>query len=171
MISYLKKSSFRKALLSHPNYSYQRPSTIYNTGECIGIIADAADRDHVNAFVDKLQTKEVHTIYYSNTKAKKGDEGPLDEYCKSDLSWANVPTSEVVADFLNREYDRLFYMSYHMPQPQYYVYRLTKTKFSVGPLIESNLFPFDLNVELSGQDISTLVSEVTSSINRLTLLS
>jgi len=91
-----------------------------------------------------------------------------DTYTAAQVQWSGVPTGEVVEVFLQREYDRLYYLSFDMPQCQYYIYRLLKVRLSIGPLLSDCDHSFDLNIELKNEDISTLIKEVKKGIAHLT---
>lgn len=165
MISYLKKRKFQSLLTSHPNYRYRANATLYNQGERVCIISNVQYRSEVEQFVKSTIGKEITCIYFSPTKEETDLE---DVYTLKNLSWAQIPTGINIDQFLQKEYDRLYYLDTQMEKHQLYLYLLAKSKFSIGPLLEQNIESFDLSIELKKMSITTLLSEIKKS---LTLLS
>jgi|GEM_PF-2108532 len=170
MLKYFKNNGFQKALRSHTNYQYSRPAATYNTGDSIAIMASVRDKSQVQSFVTGLRSAQVHVLFYDHKKPAKGEDAAVaaDTYTAAQVQWSGVPTGEVVEVFLQREYDRLYYLSFDMPQCQYYIYRLLKVRLSIGPLLSDCDHSFDLNIELKNEDISTLIKEVKKGIAHLT---
>jgi len=168
MISYLKSRSYKKALSSHPNFNYKPAISSFNTGATIGIVSDVAYINQVEKFIKEQlgAIPNVSIIYYSEEESELPN-----IYTKKQVNWAGVPKCENLDLFLQKEYDRLYFLDTKMTLPQAFISHLAKAKFTIGPYIDYDDFHFDLTIELMELGIEKLITEIKKNQKLLSKLS
>lgn len=164
MISLLKRYKFQSDLQAHPNYNFKPTISAINLGSAVGIVSDLTLKNEVEKFiksaVDPLAS--VSVLYSSESSDEHQD-----TYNVKEVSWCGVPKSEIVADFLKKEYDRFFFLDTKMENHQEYICELAKYRLSVGPIIASSDFAFDLSIQLEDMNVKKLFAEIKEGIQLL----
>jgi len=168
MISFFKSRSYKSALTSHSNFNYKPTISSYNTGATVGIVSDLAHKVSVQKFIkDQFGTQsDVSTIYYSEEESESPD-----IYTKKQVNWAGIPKCEAIDIFLQKEYDRFYYLDTKMNLHQAYIAHLAKAKFTIGPYLDYDEHHFDLTLEIAELNIEKLLSEIKKNQKLLSNLS
>jgi len=168
MISYLKRYKYQNMLQSHANYEFVPEISTYNLGASIGIVANSEDRKAVDAFCRAHigKTTAITSIFYSEEVCEEAS-----TYCKKDVTWYGVPIHNEVSAFLEKEYDRLFFISTEMATHQRYICQLAKSRFTIGPFLGGEEVIFDLSIQVKHMSIEALIKEMANSINLLSNIS
>lgn len=163
MISYFKRKSFLKELEAHSNYGKSLSTSSHNQAREVGIISRARYRIEIDKFVKRLQRQGSHVtvIYYDKTIEN------FDTYNKKQVKWNGVPVSDTVDSFLQKRFDRLYYIDFEMLPHQRYIYLLTQYRFSIGNADVDDAFHFSVQVK-DTKDVNLLIEAIENTIDLFT---
>jgi hypothetical protein len=127
----------------------------FDKAKTVGILFDATnaeDYEIVKRYVVYLRehqkrikvigyfsTKQIPTLTYSKLE--------YDFFSVKELNWLGKPTSPVIQNFINEEYDLLIDLNIHDHFALKYISALSKAAFKVGKYDENNIETFDMMID------------------------
>jgi hypothetical protein len=86
-----------------------------------------------------FSTKQIPTLTYSKLE--------YDFFSTKELNWLGKPSSPIIQNFINEEYDLLIDLNIHNHFPLKYISALSKASFKVGKFEEDNVEAFDMMID------------------------
>lgn len=154
-------NSFKKFFLNHSvrkavknSAHINRKTVSYNEAKSIGVLFNAQSQQEievVNKFISTLQKggKKVNTLTYFKKKEVEEHDFSFEYFTDENVDVFGKVQSEVVDDFVGRDFDYLFYIATSDEAPYDFVLANSKAKCRVGRKVEdkAELFELMLGVE------------------------
>lgn len=135
----------------------------------IGIIFNAThvfSFEVIKDFVKELSTtaKEIFVLGFVDSKQmidhylyRKG----FEFFTHNQLNWYKKPEGEIIKEFINKDFDILFYLSLEDIYPLRYILALSKAKFKVGRFFENDEYlDFMIDIEKEKTAMKELQKEL-----------
>jgi hypothetical protein len=142
----------------------------------IGIIFNAThvfSFEVIKDFVKELSTtaKEIIVLGFVDSKQmidhylyRKG----FEFFTHNQLNWYNKPEGDVIKEFINKEFDILFYLSLDDIYPLRYILALSKAKFKAGRYFENDEYmDFMIDIEKEKNAMKELQKELAKDQKKL----
>lgn len=130
----------------------------FESVKTVGILMDATnaeDYELVKRYVVYLREhrKKVKVIGYISTKnipALTYSKLEYDFFSLKELNWMGKPSSVVINNFINEEWDLLIDLNVHDHFPLRYIASVSKAKFKVGKFKEEDENIYDMMIDSDG---------------------
>jgi Family of unknown function (DUF6913) len=143
-------------------------SVPYGEVRHIGILFNAADQsDYVSieAYANQLkeENKKVEILGYIPLKHIEGILS-YPYFTKKEINFFQIPNSQDVQDFINKEFDVLLHFSKEEELELEYISALSKAKMRVGKYNAEKLYCYDLMIE--GQNQTESIGDLIPVFNK-----
>lgn len=98
----------------------------------IGILCDSyIDHEMLEKFsqAQRLKGNKVSVLYYSDSSLGEKNETTFDQ---KDVSWAGIPTSNKILEFINNQFDIAYFVLNTCNLPLEYIIRTSKASLKLG---------------------------------------
>lgn len=133
----------------------QQAKFSFDEAKTVGILFDAANPDDfelVKRYVVYLREhrKKVKVLgFFSNKQIPALTYSKLeyDFFTLKELNWFGKPTTHILDNFINEEFDLLIDLNIHDHFPLKYIATVSKAKFKVGKYSEADLGIYDMLID------------------------
>ncbi|MCK4662259.1 MAG: hypothetical protein KAT68_05300 [Bacteroidales bacterium] len=143
-----------------------RQSFNLDTAKSIGIIFNISNEKYypqVKELVNTLSKKDIEILALGYSPSKDVPDKYLFKqkikfFSNKDLNWINFPISNIINQFINKDYDIMIDLSMEKFFPVDYIMAISNAKFKVGKFTEKNNY-CDFMIDIKKNDNIEYLSE------------
>lgn len=166
MLSFIKDKVFNRYIQSK-SYAHNKSRKTLNWNEIktIGFLIDGSDPIQLRLLLNRLydysaQGKKIEFLGYVK-KLPPFEEENIKWITKKDLSWAGIPKSQVIKDFIEKEFDVLINTHITSERPLEFIAAFSNAKLRIGAYAEKNTPCYDFMMQLAdGADANVYMDQV-----------
>lgn len=155
-------------------FSRVRQMHTLKTAQTAGVIITPTDQEsfeQIKKFLNYLTGKNVKVVILGYVDDKKIPDTFLfwkgiNLFSKSELTWAGIPESAPVTDFIDQPFDMLIDLSLADHFPVKYITALSKSPFKIGRFGKNNPKCYDLMFEVNDEvSLGEYIENITHYLN------